>query len=90
MNFVGIEVEPEDFVKRFGALILILFFENIPQFCIVIAEIFDLGFTLNIVQASSPLLSVLMIYKTLGPIVGQMIYVSFVCYHESKKCESGG
>ena len=87
MNFVGIIVYAEDILKRFGALILILFFENIPQFCISVEEIFDFGFTLNIVQAASPLLSVFMIYKTLGPIVGQLVYVSISCYVSSKNAD---
>lgn len=53
--------------------ILIAVFESTLQNVVVIYEIFEYGFSVNFLQAAHPIISVVMIYVNLGPIMGEIL-----------------
>lgn len=67
-----------DLQARSYALLTISFIENIPQFLTVVYEMITYRKTINFVQASNPLYSILMIYRAVGPFIGKGLYVEFI------------
>ena len=74
LTFLGFTFSKKDREARLAATLFINAFENVPQFCIVIFEIFNYGYSTNFVQAFNPIFTVFMIYKGMGEVVGLVFY----------------
>ena len=82
MTFFGIIVTEDEKRARYDATLLITIFENVPQFLVVIFEIFDFGFSLNFIQAANPIFTVFMIYKNVGAGGGELLYDDHVKFYK--------
>ena len=69
--FVGLTFTEDEMAMRFASNFYIQILENIPQFIVVIREMFQFRNTVMFIQAGNPLFAVCMMYKLLGPILGQ-------------------
>ena len=54
--------------------------ENIPQFIVVIREIFLYRNSITFLQAGNPLFALCMVYKLFGPMLGDALYSLLIDY----------
>ena len=71
--YLGITKTKLDKAGRFLAILVISCLENNLQIVVVILEMIKLRKTINFVQAGNPIYAVAMIYKVVGPIIGQIL-----------------
>lgn len=70
LNYIGLTEDDQDQLNRTFAVFLMAGFENIPQFIIVICEIFQLKYTVTFTQAGNPIFALCMTFKAIGPLLG--------------------
>jgi len=70
LNYIGLTDDETDKELRIISVFLIAALENIPQFIIVVYEIFDLKQTVTFNQAGNPIFALCMTYKAAGKILG--------------------
>ena len=72
--FIGITYSENEREGRLVSNMLIQLLENIPQFIIVIREIFLYRNSISFLQAGNPIFALCMAYKLLGPFIGEGLY----------------
>lgn len=72
--YIGLTDEGNDKYRRVESVLYIAALENIPQFIIVVCEIFQLKQSVTFNQAGNPIFALLMTYKAAGPVLGSFIY----------------
>lgn len=77
ITHIGFTETLRDNEARAYSLLIICIVENMPQFLTVVYEMIKYRKTINFVQASNPLYSVMMIYRAVGPFIGRGFYFEF-------------
>ena len=77
ITHIGFTETFRDREARAYDLLVICLIENMPQFLTVVYEMIKYRKTINFVQASNPLYSVMMIYRAVGPFIGRGVYFEF-------------
>lgn len=83
--FIGITQTEQEKQIRQESCFTIALYENIPQFIVVILEIFQFRDSVTWIQAVNPVITVCMIYKTIGPFLGKHLYKKFAMQSPSFK-----
>ena len=74
LNYIGLTDNKNDKQSRILSVFLIAALENIPQFIIVVYEIFDLKQTVTFNQAGNPIFALCMTYKAAGAVLGYLMH----------------